>query len=85
MSGQAMIKSRLKVLIDQRSIARLQAGQKVQSMRQLSKESGIPASVLDGLASNRVKRMDFETLDRLCRFFACTPGDVLVYDPPTDS
>jgi len=81
MSDQVMIKSQLQGLIAQRNIARLQAGQKVQSMRQLAEESGIPASVLDGLASNRVKRMDFRTLDRLCRFFACTPADILVYTP----
>lgn len=85
MSDQLMVKSRLQILIDQRNIARLQTGQKVQSMRQLSKESGIPASVLGGLASDSVKRMDFETLDKLCRFFVCTPGDILVYTPDENS
>lgn len=80
MSDQLMIKSRLQSLIDQRNIARLQSGQKVQSMRQLAKESGIPASVIGGLASDTVERMDFRTLDRLCRFFACTPGDILSYE-----
>lgn len=85
MSVQLMIKSRLQVLIDQRNIARLQTGQRVQSMRQLSRESGIPASVLGGLASGSVKRMDFETLNRLCRFFVCTPGDILIYTPDENS
>lgn len=81
MSDQLMVKSRLQYLIDQRNIARLQSGQKVQSMRQLSKESGIPASVLGGLAADNVKRVDFDTLDRLCRFFVCQPGDILAYSP----
>lgn len=85
MSDQLMVKSRLQILIDQRNIARLQTGQRAQSMRQLSKESGIPASVLGGLASDSVKRMDFETLDKLCRFFVCTPGDILVYTPDENS
>lgn len=81
MSDAIMIRSRLKVLIDQRNIARLQAGQPVQSMRQLATDSGIPASVITGLMRNKVKRMDFETLDRLCRFFGVGPGDILEYIP----
>jgi DNA-binding Xre family transcriptional regulator len=81
MSDAIMIRSRLKVLIDQRNIARLQAGQSVQSMRQLAIDSGVPASVLTGLVRNKVERMDFKTLDRLCRFLNCTSGDILEYVP----
>lgn len=85
MLGHVMINSRLQRLITQRNIARLQSGQKAMSMRQLAEESNIPASVLDGLARNRVKRMDFKTLERLCYFFGCTPGDILEYIPPDNS
>lgn len=84
MSDTIMIKSRLQTLIDQRNIARLQAGQRVQSMRQLAKESGVPASVLGNLAEDKVKRMDFETLNKLCNFFNCTPNDILVFTPDND-
>ena len=81
MSDTVMIKSRLQVLIDQHNIERLQSGQRVQSMRQLAKESGVPASVLSELAEDKVKRMDFKTLNRLCNFFRCTPNDILVHTP----
>ena len=33
------------------------------------------------LKSGKVKGIRFDTLDRICRFLDCQPGDILVHDP----
>ncbi|WP_114954623.1 helix-turn-helix domain-containing protein [Sphingosinicella terrae] len=40
---------------------------------------GITETNLSLLKSGRVKGIRFETLDRICRFLDCQPGDLLVY------
>jgi putative transcriptional regulator len=43
----------------------------------LSHETGINRRTLAILAENKMERYDAEVLERLCRFFACQPGDLL--------
>lgn len=78
-SETPMVRSRLKVLLDQRNIARLQSGLSAQSMRQFARECGLPPSVITNLVANNVTRADFGTLDKLCRALDVTPGDILEY------
>ena len=42
---------------------------------------GITETNLSLLKSGRVKGVRFETLDGICRFLQCQPGDLLVHDP----
>lgn len=79
MLAVSMVRSQLKVLLDQRNIARLQVGQPAQSIRQFAKEAQLPPSVVSNLIANNVTRADFTTLDKLCRALNCQPGDILVY------
>jgi putative transcriptional regulator len=37
--------------------------------------------VVFDLYHERTRRIDYETLEKLCRFFGCQPGDLLVYVP----
>lgn len=85
MSDVIMVRSRLKSLLDRRNIARLQAGDRAQSVRQFAIECGLPPSVVSNLYYARAKRADFQTIDRLCRVLNCTPGDILEYVPDTNS
>jgi putative transcriptional regulator len=41
---------------------------------------GITETNLSLLKSGRVKGIRFETLERICEFLDCQPGDLLVYD-----
>jgi len=79
MSVSIMVTSNLKSLLDQRNIARLQAGDRPLSIRQVAQECGLPASVVSNMYANRTKRADYETLDRLCKYLHCQVGDILVY------
>jgi putative transcriptional regulator len=41
---------------------------------------GITETNLSLLKSGRVKGIRFETLDRICQFLDCQPGDLLSYE-----
>lgn len=69
------IYNKLKVLIAEKEI---REGRKL-SHRTVAQEAGIPLSVLTLYASQKVRRFDIETLQKLCRYFDCQPGDLLVY------
>ena len=42
---------------------------------------GITETNLSLLKSGRVKGIRFETLDRICEYLDCQPGDVLSWEP----
>ena len=42
---------------------------------------GITETNLSLLKSGRVKGIRFETLDKICEFLGCQPGDILVHKP----
>ena len=42
------------------------------------KATGIFSSTLSRLAAGRAKRVDLTVLERLCEYFDCEPGDLLV-------
>lgn len=42
---------------------------------------GITETNLSLLKSGRVKGIRFETLEKICEFLDCQPGELLVYEP----
>ena len=46
---------------------------------------GITETNLSLLKSGRVKGIRFETLDAICSYLDCQPGDLLVYEREADS
>jgi len=49
--------------------------------RDLAAHVGITETNLSLLKSGRVKGIRFETLDAICTYLHCQPGDLLVYEP----
>jgi putative transcriptional regulator len=47
----------------------------------LAKAVGITDSNLSLLKSGRVRGFRFSTLDAICKFLDCQPGDILEYQP----
>lgn len=76
-----MVRSRLKVLIHERNTERLRRGKKALTTRQIAALAGISHSTLTGLTANRTEQANYKTLQALCRFFNCSPGDILEYLP----
>jgi putative transcriptional regulator len=75
--------NKLKILIAEKE---LREGRKL-SHRIVAQEADIPLSVLTLYMSQKVRRFDTETLQKLCRYFGVQPGDLLVFsdNPPETS
>ena len=60
------------------------AKRKVKSM-DLAKAIGITQANLSLLKSGKVKGIRFTTLEAICKFLNCQPGDIIEYQPDDDS
>jgi putative transcriptional regulator len=49
--------------------------------KDLAAHVGITETNLSLLKSGRVKGIRFETLEKICDYLQCQPGDLLVYEP----
>jgi len=59
------------------------AKRKVKSL-DLAKAVGITASNLSLLKSGKVKGIRFSTLEAICEYLQCQPGDLIEYQPSDD-
>ncbi|NRD80329.1 helix-turn-helix transcriptional regulator [Bacillus sp. BRMEA1] len=55
----------------------LMAKKGVRTMVELEEKTGVSRQVLDRLDKGKSKRLDFETVVKLCNFFECEVGDLL--------
>ncbi len=78
------VRSRLKLLIAERNLARIKQGLPEITQRDIAAESQLPLSTVNGLITGRAGRVDFRTLNRLCRYFNVQPGELLEYIPDED-
>ncbi len=49
--------------------------------KELAEYVGITEANMSLLKQGKVKGVRFETLEKICEFLACQPGDILVYRP----
>jgi CBS domain-containing protein len=49
------------------------------TLRRLSHFTGVNKNTLSRLKSGTAERMSLQTMDRLCRFFNCSPNDLLLH------
>lgn len=66
-----VLKNNLRVLMAQKGI---------RSMVELERLSGVSRQVLDRLDKDKSKRLDFETVVKLCDTLDCEPGDLFYID-----
>lgn len=65
------LKNNLRILMAQHGI---------RTMVELEEKSGVSRQVLDRLEKGKSKRLDFETVVKLCTLFNCEVGDLLFVD-----
>lgn len=78
------VRSRLRVVAAEKCF---QEGKKL-TFRDMAEGTGLPVSVITKYMTDQVARYDGETLAKLCDYFKCEVGDILVYvkdDAPTDN
>lgn len=62
------------------NLAVVLAQQNVKS-KELAEYIGITEANLSLLKQGKVKGIRFDTLEAICRYLQCQPGDVLVFEP----
>lgn len=73
-----MIRCRLKEYVDE--LAKAQARRKY-SVREIADGAGVPPSVVQGLLADKFANIGRKTIDRICNYLKCQPGDWLVWLP----
>ncbi|MGI9862888.1 helix-turn-helix transcriptional regulator [Moorella naiadis] len=56
-------------------------GERRLKMIDVARGTGLAKNTVLTLYHDRVKRVDYAVLDKLCSFLNCQPGDLLVYVP----
>jgi DNA-binding Xre family transcriptional regulator len=78
------IKFSLRTIIARKNLARAEAGMPPLTQTEIAASSGVSQSVVSKFLTKPPKRIDLETIDRLCSFLDITPNDLLGYTPDTD-
>lgn len=69
------IRVRLGVMLAERNV----------KSKDLAEFIGITEANLSLLKQGKVKGVRFETLERICRYLDCQPGDLLRYEPSSET
>lgn len=69
--GTMAIKNNLSTLLGQRKM----------KMMALAKQAGISRHTVYGFYHETNKRIDYDTLDKICKVLGCSVGDILEYVP----
>ncbi len=72
------IKNRFWVLLKQKE---MEEGKDI-SLVQVSKMTGVSRTTLQAWRDNQIDRFDKDVLEKLCHYFHCQPGDLIVLDEP---
>ena len=56
-------------------------GEKRYTIIEVSRKTGLTTSTISNLYNDKVKRLDFDTLEKLCKVFNCQPNDLFEYIP----
>jgi len=76
-----MIQCRLRELM---AIKTRKEGRRITYLH-ITRATGIYNTTLTRLANDKAELIGKSTMDRLCTFFDCQPGDLLVYVPTPES
>jgi len=63
---------------------RVLADRKMQ-MNDLAEKVGISTANMSNLKTGKVKAIRFSTLEAICKYLNCQPGDILEYQPEGNS
>lgn len=63
------VRSRLSILM----------GTKRYNMQDVYEKTGLARSTIASLYHDKTQRIDYDTLDKLCKLFECSIGDIIEY------
>ncbi|MDK4474591.1 helix-turn-helix transcriptional regulator [Fusobacterium necrophorum] len=56
-------------------------GEKRYSIVEVAQKTGMSSTTISNLYNEKVKRLDFDTLEKLCKLFNCKVQDIIEYIP----
>lgn len=56
-------------------------GEKRMTITEVAKTTGMSNTTISNLYNEKVKRLDFDTLEKLCELFNCEVQDIIEYIP----
>jgi putative transcriptional regulator len=71
------VKFRLKSLIEEKEITE---NRKI-TYRDIAAEAGVSTNTLTQMANQSMAQIGLVTINKLCKYFHCQPGDLLIYIP----
>jgi putative transcriptional regulator len=74
-----MVQSRLKIVWTEHNLKLMREGKKPVSMREIARATGLSTGTISGLTTNRAAMVHFDTIDTLCKYFDCEPGDMFLF------
>lgn len=74
------VRSAVPLLVARLNMERARCGLPTLKQIEIAEASGISQSVISTLMAGRSTRIDFNTIDKLCTYFQCTPGDLFVQE-----
>lgn len=54
-------------------------GEKRYNIQDVFEKTGLSRATVSNLYHDKMQRIDYETLGKLCKLFGCTVGDILEY------
>jgi putative transcriptional regulator len=54
-------------------------GEKRNKIQDVFEQTGLSRATISNLYHDKMQRIDYETLGKLCKLFGCTVGDILEY------
>ena len=60
-------------------------GEKRYTIIEVSRKTGLTTSTISNLYNDKVKRLYFDTLEKLCKLFNCQPNDLFEYIPDNET
>ena len=60
-------------------------GEKRYTIVEVSRKTGLTTSTISNLYNDKIKRLDFDTLEKLCKLFNCQPNDLFEYIPDNET
>jgi len=60
-------------------------GQKRYKIQDVFEQTGLSRATVSNLYHDKMQRIDYETLGKLCKLFGCTVGEILEYVDDNES
>ncbi|MFA1821197.1 helix-turn-helix domain-containing protein [Virgibacillus oceani] len=62
------------------NIYQLMASRNIRTVTEISRSTNISSKALYDIINGKTRRIDFDTIEKLCRFFDCGVGDLLILE-----